>query len=195
MDIQQFVKRNGSTILTVVGAAGVVATAVTVAKETPKAMSLLETAKEKKGDDLTKWEKVKIATPVYAPAIIIGAATIACIFGSNIINKQHQASLMSAYALLDSSYKEYKKKTDELYGEDAGKRIRGEIAKDKYTGDRTLIDNKKELFFDFYSGRYFESTKEAVMWAQYETNRAMYVNGAVCLNEYYEFLSPTSISP
>lgn len=188
MDIQQFVKRNASTILTFVGATGVVATAIMVAKETPKALSLLENAKDEKGEELTKWKKIKIAGPVYIPAIITGAATIACIFGSNIINKRQQASLMSAYALLDSSYREYKRKTEELYGEEAGKHIRSEIAKDKYTGDISLSDGKKELFFDFYSGRYFESTKEAVMWAQYETNRAMFVNGAVCLNEYYEFL-------
>ena len=95
---------------------------------------------------------------------------------------------MSAYALLDSSYKEYKKKADELYGEEAGKHIREEIAKDKYTGDGKILDDNKELFFDFYSGRYFESTKEAVTWAEYETNRALVVNGAVCLNEYYNFL-------
>lgn len=188
MDVQHFIKRNASTILTCIGAAGVVGTAVLAVKETPKVLSLLENAKEEKGEDLTKWEKFKIAGPVYAPAVITGAATIACIFGSNIINKRQQASLMSAYALLDSSYKEYKKKTDELYGEEAGKHIRSEIAKDKYTGDGSLLDDSKELFFDFYSGRYFESTKETVMWAQYETNRAMYVNGAVGLNEYYELL-------
>lgn len=188
MDLQQFIKRNASTILTCIGATGVVTTAVMVAKETPKALSLLEDAKEVKGEELTKWEKIKIAGPAYAPSIITGAATIACIFGSNIINKHQQATLMSAYALLDNSYKEYKKKTDELYGEEAGKNIRSEIAKDKYTDDVNLSDNDKELFYDFYSGRYFESTKEAVMWAQYETNRAMYVNGAVGLNEYYELL-------
>lgn len=188
MDLQHFIKRNASTILTCIGVTGVMATAVMVAKETPKALSLLEDAKEKKGEELTKWEKVKIAGPVYVPSIVTGAATIACIFGSNVINKRHQASLMSAYALLDSSYREYKKKIDELYGEEAGKYIREEIAKDKYAGDSTLTDDNKELFFDFYSGRYFESTKEAVMWAQYETNRAMFVNGAVCLNEYYELL-------
>jgi len=188
MDVQQFIKRNASTILTCVGAGGVVATAVMVAKESPKALSLLEDARDEKGDDLTKWEKVKIAGPVYIPAVITGAATIACIFGSNLISKHQQASLMSAYALLDNSYKEYKKKTDELYGEEAGKNIRSEIAKDKYTGDSELMEDNKELFFDFYSGRYFESTKEAVMWAQYETNRAMFVNGAVCITEYYEFL-------
>ena len=165
-----------------------VATAVMVAKETPKTLSLLEDAKEKKGEDLTKWEKVKIVGPAYIPSIVTGAVTIACILGSNTINKRQQASLMSAYALLGSYYREYKKKADELYGEEAGKHIREEIVKDKYTDDVSLSNNSKELFYDFYSGRYFESTKEAVMWAQYETNRAMFVNGAVCLNEYYEFL-------
>lgn len=188
MDLRPFIKRNASTILTCLGATGVVATAVMVGKETPKVTTLLKDAKEKKGEELTKWEKVKIAGPIYAPSIITGAATIACIFGSNLISKRQQATLMSAYALLDNSYREYKKKTDELYGNEAGKHIRGEIAKDKYTGDDKLLDDNKELFYDFYSGRYFESNKETVMRAQYETNRAMYLNGAVCLNEYYDFL-------
>lgn len=188
MDIRPFIKKNAPTILTCIGAAGVVATTVMAVKETPKALSLLEDAREEKGEELTKWEKVNIAGPVYIPAIITGVATIACIFSSNIMSKRQQAALTSAYALLDSSYKEYKKKVDELYGEEAGENVRGEITKDKYTGDISLSDNSKELFFDFYSGRYFESTKEIVMLAQYETNRALIVNGAVSLNEYYEII-------
>lgn len=188
MDVRLFIKRNASTILTCLGAVGVVATTVMAVKETPKALTLLENAKEEKGEELTKFEKVKVAGPVYIPSVITGAATIACIFGSNVISKNQQAALMSAYALLDSSYKEYKKKTDELYGEEAGKQIRGEIAKDKYTGDEASLDDDKELFYDFYSGRYFESTKQEVLWAQYETNRSMFVNYSVGVNEYYDLL-------
>lgn len=188
MNVQHFIKRNASTILTCVGAAGVVATAVMAVKATPKAMSLIDDAMEEKGNKLTTWEKVKVAGPTYAPAIITGLGTIACIFGSNVISKHQQAALMSAYALLDNSYKEYKKKTDELYGEEAGERIRGEIAKDKYAGDGSLLDDDKELFFDFYSGRYFNSTKEKVMMAMYEVNRQMAVDGAVSLNELYTLM-------
>lgn len=188
MDVRLFIKRNTSTILTCLGAVGVVATAVMAVKETPKALTLLENAKEEKGEELTKFERAKVAGPVYIPSVITGAATIACIFGSSIISKNQQAALMSAYALLDNSYKEYKKKTDELYGEEAGKQIRGEIAKDKYTGDEVSLDDDKELFYDFYSGRYFESTKQEVLWAQYETNRSMFVNYSVGVNEYYDLL-------
>lgn len=188
MDLRPFIKKNASTILSCMGAAGLVATTVLAVKATPKALSLLEEAKEEKGAELTKWEKINTAGTAYIPTALTGIATVACILGSNVISKRQQASLMGAYALLDSSYKEYRKKTDELYGEEAGKQIRGEIAKDKYTGDDVSLDDGKELFYDFYSGRYFESTPEAVLWAEYETNRSMFVNYAVGLNEFYKLL-------
>ena len=186
--MRQFLKRNASTILTCVSAVGVVATTIMAVKTTPKVMSLIDEAKEEKGEELTKLEVVKVAGPAYIPTILTGTATIACIFAANIINKHQQAALMSAYALLDQSYKDYKNKVDELYGEEAGKQVRAEIAKDKYTGDHKPLDNNKELFYDFYSGRYFESTKETVMWAQYETNRALALYSGVGVNDFYGFL-------
>lgn len=183
-----FISRNAPTILSCVGGVGVIATAVMAVKATPKALTLIDEAKKEKGEDLTKFETLKVAGPVYIPSVLTGAATLACIFGGNVISKHQQATLMSAYALVDNSYKEYRKKVDELYGEEAGEKVREEIAKDKYTGDGKLVDDDKELFYDFYSGRYFESTKEAVLAAEYATNRALYVNGAVSLGEFYDFL-------
>lgn len=187
MNAKLFLKRNGSTILTVLGGAGVVATAVTAVKATPKAIKLIEVYKEQKGEDLTTLEKVKVAGPHYIPAILIGAGTIACIFGTNVLNKRNQASLMSAYALIDNSYKEYKKKVAELYGEETHKEVVSSIAKDKYTDDIRVDDNKM-LFYDEFSHRYFESTLEDVIKAEYNTNRQLKRNGGVYLNEYYEFL-------
>ena len=152
--MKDFLRRNSSTILTCVGAVGVVTTSVMAVKATPKALTLLEKAKQEKGEELTKFEVVKVAGPSYIPAIISGAATIACIFGSNVISKHQQAALMSAYALLDNSYKEYRNKVDELYGEEAGHKVREEIVKEKYTGDVITSNNNEELFYDFYSGRF-----------------------------------------
>lgn len=188
MSIQAFIKKNASLILSGAGAAGVIMTAVMAANSALKVQSVLEEAKEEKGEELTKWEKINLAGPIYIPTVIAGVASIACIFGLSILNKRQQANLISAYALLDNSYREYKKKTEELYGEEAGKHVREGIAKDKYTGDIEKIDDDKELFYDFYSGRYFESTKEAVLSAEYETNRTMAINYSVGLNEFYKFL-------
>lgn len=187
MNAKLFLKRNGSAILTVLGGVGVVATAVTAVKATPKAIKLVEVYEEQKGEDLTTLEKVRVAGPHYIPAILIGAGTITCIFGANVLNKRNQASLMSAYALIDNSYKEYKKKVGELYGEETHKEVISSIAKDKYTDDIRVDDNKM-LFYDEFSHRYFESTLEDVIKAEYNTNRQLQCNGVVYLNEYYEFL-------
>ena len=182
-----FLKRNGSTILTIGGAAGVIATAVVAVKETPKALYLLEQAREEKGEDLTAIEKVKVAGPVYIPSIIIGASTIACIFGANALNKRSQASLMSAYALLDNSYKEYREKVTEIHGEEAEKNIRHEIVKDKYE-EHPFYRNNKQLFFDSFSMRYFESTIEDVLKAEHMFSRTLANFGYANLNEFYDML-------
>lgn len=183
-----FVKRNSSTILTCVGAVGVVATAVTAVKSTPKALYLLEQAREEKGEELTKFEVVKASAPAYIPSVLIGASTIACIFGANVINQRQQAALISAYALLDQSYKEYKDKVLELYGEGADQLIKSEISKDIYEINEPEVDDGKELFFDYYSLRYFESTMADVYKAEYQLNQMLIKYGFVSLGEFYEFL-------
>lgn len=184
----KFLKRNSSTILTCVGAAGVVATAVLAVKATPKATRLLEEAKKEKGEELTKFEVVKVAGPVYIPAVVTGVSTIACIFGANVLNKRQQAALMSAYALLNNTHKDYKKKVEELYGEDANAKIREELAKDEYEETDISVGEHKQLFYDMFSERYFESTMEDVLRAEYEINKKISLWCGVYLNEFYELL-------
>ena len=184
-----FLNRNAATILTCVGGAGVVATSVMAVKATPKALTLLKDAEEKKGEKLTKTEVVKVAGPVYIPSVVVGVSTIACIFGANALNKRKQAALMSAYALLDSSYKDYKNKVEELYGEEADDKIKSEIAKDKYDeSDIEPVKKGKELFYDYFSNRYFESAIEDVQRAEYYLNRALVMRDGVSLNEFYDLL-------
>lgn len=185
---QLFLKRNSSTILTCVGAAGLVATTITAVTATPKAMRLLEQAKEKKGEDLTRLEVVKIAGPVYVPTVALGVSTLACMFGANLLSKRAQASLMSAYALADSSYKDYRKKATELYGEEAGEKIRAEIAKDKYEDNPPPVEDGKRLYYDFYSGVYFQATPYEVKHAEYELNRSLMMDDCAYLNDWYTSL-------
>lgn len=183
---QQFIRKNASTILTCVGGVGVVATSIMAVKATPKAMKLIEAKKEEKGEKLTVLETIETAGMTYVPTVITGVATIACIFGANALNKRQQAALMSAYALLDNSYKEYKKKVDELYGEGSDREIRDELAKDKY--EETTVEDGKRLFYDEFSERYFEATTEQVLKAEYEINRDLSEAGGAFLNEFYDHL-------
>lgn len=204
---QLYFKRHGSTVLTCIGSIGVIATTVTAVQATPKAIALLEKAKKEKGEELTKLDKVKITGTTYIPTIIMGIGTITCIFGANVLNKRTQAALISAYTMIDSSYREYRQKLKELYGEEAHEKIVDAIVieKAKETGasgsyfsmscDITSDEACGEpvLFYDEYGNRYFESTIENVINAAYHLNRNYILRGYTWLNEFYEFLGIDSI--
>jgi hypothetical protein len=178
--------KHTSTILTCLGAAGVVATAVMAVKATPKALRLLQEAQEEKGEELTKLETVKTAAPAYIPAAGVCVATLGCIFGANVVNKRTQASLMSAYALLDQMHKEYKNKVKEI-NEEVDIQAKAEIVGNHF--DKNVeVEPGNKLFCDFHSLQYFESTDELVEKAEQEINRRLKKRGYVLLNEYYELL-------
>lgn len=181
-----FVKRNASTILTVTGGVGVVATTILAVKATPKALKVLEEAKEEKGEKLTNLEVIQVAGPVYIPAVLTGVGTLTCIFGAHMLSKRQQASLLGAYALLDQSYKEYISKVDELYGEGSSNEIKEEIAKDKYK--ESEHEYEEPLFYDAFSRQYFNSTIEKVQRAEYYLNREIHMRGWADANEFYEML-------
>jgi hypothetical protein len=192
----KYLKRYLPNILTCIGSAGVVLTAVMAVKATPKAMKLLKTAEDKKREDLTNLETVRAVGAVYIPAALAAVATVLCIFGANALNKRQQASLASAYALLSQSYQEYRNAAKNVYGEDADSKIQAEAAKKmyicengNYTYDPYLDCSSEEaLFYDAYSRRYFTSTMAAVINAQYHINRNFVLRGGATVNEFYEFL-------
>lgn len=189
-----FWKRHGSFVLTCFGAAGVIATAVSAATATPKAVKLVEMEEEYKGDKLTTWEKVKTAGPAYIPAAMIGAATIGCIFGAHGMDRRSQAALVTLYSMADRSYKQYKEKVAETLGEDADHKIMMAIANDHYTlRDHEPITDGQVRFMDFHSLQIFDSTLETVANAEKIVNNLLRTRGYVFLNEYYGALGIPSI--
>lgn len=182
---QHYTKKNASTILSCLGTLGVVGTTLSAIKATPKAIEVLE---ERDNQSLTTFEKALVVAPVYFSTMLFGTATIICIFGANTLNKKQQAALTSAYAYLNSSFNEYKDKVKAIYGEDGEKRVRDELAKDKYIQQSMSESDKDILFFDEYSGRYFESTLFNLQNAVYKLNRTFALEGYTNLNEFYRYV-------
>lgn len=198
-----YLKHHSSTVLTCVGSAGVILTAVMTAKATVKAVRLINEAECQKKEELTKMEIFQATATAYFPAVLIGASTIACIFGANALNKQQQAALISAYSLVDRSFKEYKEKLKELYGEEAHQEIINSIVVEKaakmhvhgaylFCGcslvDPEDDDSPTKIFYDTYSDRFFEATMSQVLNAEYHLNRTFNLRGYITLSEFYEFL-------
>jgi hypothetical protein len=187
---ERFLKKNSSTILTIIGSGGVILTTVLAVKATPKALELIKEEEFKQNKHLNKKEIIKVAWKPYIPAIIAGSSTIACIVGANYLNLKNQASIMSAYALLDSSYKEYRNKTKEVYGDDS--EIRKKVIESKFD-DSVRTNPEETLFFDYQSMRFFESTFEDILKAEHIFLHNYGINGVTNLNEYYKYvgLEPT----
>ena len=205
---KSWLRRESPTILTVIGAIGVVATAVTAVKATPKALAfvdeeirkqnraLLDEAEKNENDvcaqinKLKPIEVVKVAWKPYIPSVIIGTATIACIFGANVLNQRQQAALTSAYIFLERSYKEYKDKVKAVLGEDAAKRVDEAIVKDRFTEEEMMPNpsGDKCLFYLDYYGKFFERSMLEVRDAEYQLNRKLSKDGEVNLNYFMALL-------
>ena len=200
--LSHFFKRHTPAILCVIASGGVIATAVLTAQNTTKANVLIQEAKEKKGEELTTVEKLQTVAPAYIPAIISGAATIACLFSALLLNRKQQVSLASAYGIVNSQYKRYSQKVRELFGNEAHESVMEAIAVEKSKepdiSAPSLMENgslavegvkeEKLLFFDAFSERYFESTLSHVLQAEYHLNRNLSLGGDVTLNDFYLFL-------
>ena len=195
--IKSFCNENGMNILTGLGVVGVATTAVLAAKATPKALELLQEKDEYKqeayGEPLTRFEKVLAMAPAYIPAVLTGLATVSCIVGMNRVSYTKQASLISAYTYLNSSYEEYRRKVKEVFGEEGEAKVRAELGREIELYERYGSLHEPRLFYDEISNRYFEMSMYEMKEAEYNMNRMFNFLGALKLNEVYEFfnLDPT----
>ena len=207
MNARLFIKKNAGTILSVMGSIGVVATAITAARAAPKAIKLLDDAREEKGSKLSKIEIAQIGLKTYLPVGLVSAATITCIMSANVLSRNKQANITSAYALLDQSYKDYRRKVIEMYGEETDHKIIEAIAVDRAKEvrisasymcnnvDLSLDDSsgKPVLWYEEYSKRFFEATLEQILSAEYHLNRNYILRGCATINEMYDFFGLDSV--
>lgn len=198
-------KVSAPTILTIFGVGGLAATSILAVKVTPKAVRIIDEKQLRSPEPLTKMEITKLCWNLYIPSTIVGLSTITCIVGANILNQRQQASIVSLYGMLDQSYKRYRKAACEVYGEDADSNIIAQVAKDVYVYDRGICGcttyspdldeaSEKVLFYDAFSGRYFQSAVASVINAQYHINRNWVLQGEVTMNEFYDFLGIDKIA-
>lgn len=98
----------------------------------------------------------------------------------------------------------YQSKVKELYGPEIHQRIIDELVKEDlddvhvtssgFFGSETLDfegvseDEPIRTFYDEFSDRYFDSTIEHVLQAEYHLNRNWALGDAVTVNDFYEFL-------
>ena len=143
-------KKHSPEILVVGGIVGGVTSAVMACKATTKLSGILEESKEQIDtihdfvedhgftEEYTEQDSKKDLALVYAqtgikvaklygPAVMVGALSIASILGSTKILKKRNVSLAAAYKTLDSTFKDYRNRVVERFGERIDKELRYNI--------------------------------------------------------------------
>lgn len=162
-------KKHSPEILVVAGVVGAVASAVIACKATTKVGKITEEAKgmidsiheaEKNGvtpagEAYTKEDCQKdlaityVQTGIkyaklYAPAVILGSLSVTSILASNNILRKRNIALGAAYAAIDKSYKEYRGRVIERFGEEVDKELKYNIKAKKFEEVETDPETGKQ---------------------------------------------------
>lgn len=188
----RFLKKNGGTILAIGASVGVVLTAIETGKASIKAEKLIEMNSVE--PVYTTKEKVRDCWKLYLPAAALGAGTIACIIGSDALNKKQIASLTAGYMALGKAYQEYRRAVAQHVGAEHEKKIYkdAQAVLKKPTPD--MVEDKL-LCYEPISKRYFHATEVELTDAFYNANRYFALNGELSMNDFCSYLPGLDFSP
>ncbi len=226
------IKKHSPEILLGVGIVGTVASTVLACKATTKLSAILEETKQTtniihagmtvgniEGHEYTQEDGKKDLTIVYAqtgvkllklyaPAIAVGAASIACIVSGHKILRGRNLALAAAYAAVDKGFKDYRKNVVEKFGEEIDKELRYNIKAKEFevseTDEKGKTTTKKEVvniadgevsdyarFFDELCPDYEKDAEFNLMYLRKQqewANEVLRSRGHLFLNEVYDSL-------
>lgn len=188
-----WIQKNASTILTIFGAGGMLATVILAVKATPKAERQLKDAEEKKGRKLTVVETVRTCGKAYIPTAAVGAGSLACIFSANALSRRQQASLAGAYLALEGAYKGYREKAKEILGPGTDGMIEDALEESHRDEEdnNPPWDELQTFYIDLALTEkpcFFERTMYDVARMEYEINRLLVLRGWATVNDMLAFL-------
>lgn len=223
-------KKHSPEIMLVAGAVGVVTSAVMACKATLKVNDILEDAKEnldkihevsenpdyadqytledaKKDTAIVYIQTGLKFAKIYGPAILLGAASLACMIGSNRILQKRNIALAAAYMTEHTGFKEYRDRLIDRFGSELDRELRYNIkTKEVETvvtnedGTETTVKETVDVaeiheysqysrFFDDGCKGWVKNAERnlyTVLQVQNWANEKLQADGYLFLNEVYE---------
>lgn len=227
-------KKHSPEILVIAGVTGVVVSAVmackattkveTIVKKTKEDVDVIHKAMEEKqinGEEYTEEDGKKDLTIVYAqtglklaklyaPSVVLGALSITSILVSHNMLHKRNLALAAAYATVDTTFKDYRKRVVERFGKELDRELRynlkskevEEIVVDE-NGEQTVVKKTVQVadeinaysdyarFFDETCNGWVKNAEYNMMFlnqVQNEMNDLLRLRGHVFLNEVYDKL-------
>ena len=227
-------EKHSPEILVSVGAVGVIVSTVLACKATTKVDSILSETNERikvvnkavedgslNEDEYTKEDGKKDSliiyvqtgaklAKLYAPAVTVGMLSLGSIFASTNILRKRNLAIGAAYAAVDKSFKEYRKRVLERYGEQVDSEMKygikakkfEEIEVDESTGKEKKIkknvvvanpnlESDYAVYFDEKSPNYEPNYDYNMMFVKSQqayANDRLQTKGCLFLNDVYDSL-------
>lgn len=228
------IKKHSPEILLVTGITGVVTSAVMACKATTKVDAIVEETKKSidmihegmeagnicdveytEEDGKKDLAIVYIQTGVkfaklYGPSVLLGLTSISCILASNNIIRKRNVALSAAYTAIDKSFKGYRSRVIERFGESMDRELRyniktqeiKETVVDEETGKKKTVKSTVSVvdpntysdyarFFDEYCAGWTKDAEYNLMFLRQQQNYAnelLKSRGHLFLNEVYDML-------
>ena len=228
------IKKHSPEILLVTGVTGVVTSAVMACKATTKVDAIIEESKKSidtihegmnagnicdveytEEDGKKDLAIVYIQTGVkfaklYGPSVLLGLTSIGCILASNNIIHKRNVALSAAYTAIDRSFKGYRSRVIERFGENMDRELRYNIKTqevkdtvvDEETGKKKTVKSTVSVvdpntysdyarFFDEYCAGWTKDAEYNLMFLRQQQNYAnelLKSRGHLFLNEVYDML-------
>lgn len=216
-------RQHSPTLFFVGGVVGMIATTVLAARATLKLEETLD-ENRKKTDEVKHFQNERYSeedreqdtailyvrsalavAKLYAPAVLLGSASIAMLTQSHNLLVKRNAALTAAYTALDKGFREYRARVVEKYGEDEDRKFRyGDeevTVKNEKTGKEKTISRVGPdgasiyaRFFDQLNPNWSkdpEINKLFLRSQQNYLNDLLHARGHVFLNEVYDSLGFT----
>ena len=228
------IKKHSPEILLVTGITGVVTSAVMACKATTKVDAIIGESKKSinmihegidagnicdveytEEDGKKDLAIVYIQTGVkfaklYGPSVLLGLTSIGCILASNNIIHKRNVALSAAYTAIDTSFKGYRSRVIERFGENMDRELRyniktqevKETVVDEETGKKKTVKSTVSVvdpntysdyarFFDEYCAGWTKDAEYNLMFLRQQQNYAnelLKSRGHLFLNEVYDML-------
>lgn len=228
------IKKHSPEILLITGITGVVTSAVMACKATTKVDAIIEESKKSidtihegmnagnicdveytEEDGKKDLAIVYIQTGVkfaklYGPSVLLGLTSIGCILASNNIIHKRNVALSAAYTAIDRSFKGYRSRVIERFGESMDRELRyniktqevKETVVDEETGKKKTVKSTVSVvdpntysdyarFFDEYCAGWTKDAEYNLMFLRQQQNYAnelLKSRGHLFLNEVYDML-------
>lgn len=191
--------KNRPIILTAVGIGGMAVTALLAYKSYPAVTDAIadkadEVYQEENRENLTKMETVKVYAKVLWPTVTLGVVSGVMIVLGHKDQVKRTSAIATAYALSESTLKEYQEKVIEEIGEKKEQAIRDKVAAAKMekiepTKETIVVtDDNKPWMCDTATGTYFRMNYERFKRIIAEANLLMFKRDFLSVPDLYELL-------